>query len=69
MKYKLKATDDVNESYGNLVMNAEKGVTVEFSATDAEIALRTGKFEVAEEIPTTEFEKAEAGLEAEKPNF
>jgi hypothetical protein len=65
MKYKLKATDDINQSYGNLVMNADKGGIVEFSATDAEIALRTGRFEVAEEIPTNDFEKAEANRQAE----
>jgi hypothetical protein len=64
MKITVKAKEDIDMVYGTLPLKALAGKTLELSPSHAEIALRTGKFEVYKETPETEGDEAQ--LEAEK---
>lgn len=52
MKIILEATEDIRRTIGNVTVSAKKGDRQEFSSYEAEIALSTGAFKIAEETLT-----------------
>lgn len=63
MKYELRATEDVDITYGDVRLEAKKDEVLELNARRAEIALQTGTFELVEKLPESEDEEKEVEIE------
>ena len=60
MRYELIAKEDIDERIGDRHFEVKAGETIEVSAQGAEVALSTGKFDYAKEVPETNIEKEQA---------
>lgn len=74
MKFKVKATRDIQQAYGDRTFDLKAGETTEISAQGFEVVMRDsfgGGFQLVEEIPETDMEKqrAEKQKEAERLTF